>query len=217
MIRAGLALAIALSAGSAVAYRAGPPTGHTGAFGEPDCGACHFDAIRDDDAGSVDIRAPSSYEPGRTYEIVVKLRHPEVPAAGFQLTARFADGSDAGRQAGGLEPGKSRTRVETGDDDVIYASHSVAGVAPEASGLALWTLRWTAPTEGDAAAVAFDVVAQIANDDDSEFGERLYRARHIVRPLRLRRPGLIHAMDLPQLDGLPADLLGAEVEQLHEE
>lgn len=197
MIRAGLALAIALSAAGAVAYRAGPPPGYTGAFGEPDCGECHFDAIRDDEAGAVEIRAPANYEPGRTYEIVVKLAHPRVPAAGFQLTARFLDGTDAGRQAGRLEPGNDRTRVETGDDGVVYASHGAAGVEPESPELARWTLRWTAPAEHDAVApVAFDVAAQVANDDDSEFGERLYRSRHIAA-LRLHRPGLVHTVDLP--------------------
>lgn len=181
MIRAGLALAIALSAGGAVAYRAGPPPGHTGAFGEPDCGACHFDAIRDDDAGFVVIHAPDSYEPGTSYEVVVKLRHPDLEAAGFQLSMRFLDGPRAGKQAGALEPVSDRTRVERSIDGVAYASHSAAGAAPEASGRARWTVRWTAPAHEDAVAVAIDVAAQVANDDDSEFGERLYRFRHIAR------------------------------------
>lgn len=179
MIRAGLSLALALSAGAATAYRAGPPPGHTGAFGEPDCGECHFDALRDDDRGAVAIRAPARYEPGRGYRIRVELHHPRVPTAGFQLSARFADGARAGQQAGALEPGSDRTLVQT-RDEVEYASHSAAGSTPEQPDAATWTIHWTAPPEGGT--VALDVAAQVGNDDDSEFGERIYLARRMVAP-----------------------------------
>lgn len=178
------------TAGVAGAYRTGPPPAHTGAFGEPHCGACHFDAIRDDDRGGVVIRGPDAYRPGETYTVVVELTHPALDAAGFQLTARLADGPRGGEQAGSLEPMDGRTRVQVAESGVAYAAHAMDGVAPTSEGTARWELRWTAPGAATRDAgtspgtgpgtVAFDVAAQVANDDDSEFGERYYGARRVA-------------------------------------
>lgn len=189
MIRPGLALAAATAA-TVGAFRAGPPPGYTGAFGEPDCGVCHFDAIRDDDAGAVLIEGPDRYIPGASREITIRLHHPELAAGGFQLTARYLEGDDGGRQAGTLESVDGRTLVQPGAGGVVYASHNEDGVAPaadhagddptNAEGSIQWTVLWTAP--GRAEPVAFDVVAHAANDDDSPLGERFYQARRIVRP-----------------------------------
>jgi hypothetical protein len=186
VIRAGLALTAAVCAAAAGAYRTGPPPGHTGAFGEPDCGACHFDAARNDTTGRLRLSAPDAYRAGHSYEIAVTLRHPAIPSAGFQLAARFLDGPRAGAQAGTLEASGPRTRVQIGENDVAYASHTEAGVTPREADIASWTISWTAPPEG--AAVALDVAAQVSNDDDSEFGERLYLARRII-PAKGQPPG----------------------------
>ncbi|MEJ2502100.1 MAG: hypothetical protein P8177_02115 [Gemmatimonadota bacterium] len=145
MIRAVIALVAATLTAAAGVYREGPPPGHTGAFGEPDCGACHFDAPRDDDAGDLRLDVPAGYRPGATYHVTLELSHPELAAAGFQLAVRHAEGQDAGSQAGRLEPVDLRTRVETGDNGVSYASHSEAGVEPSSDRATAWTLRWTAP------------------------------------------------------------------------
>lgn len=179
----GLLALISVGAGTS-AYRTGPPTGHTGAFGEPDCAACHFDAVRDDPRGAATIDAPEAYRPGERHDVTVTIRHPELAAAGFQLTARFTDGDPAGRQAGVLEPAGPETRAQEGGNGVVYVSHSAAGVAPDtaagAGGVRRWTVRWTAPESGGS--VAFDLAANAANDDDSEFGDRIYRARRTGHP-----------------------------------
>jgi hypothetical protein len=178
-----LASTLAVTAvGAAAAYREGPPPGHTGAFGEPDCAACHFDADRADTAGSLEVRGPPVYAPGARETLDVVLRHPSLAAGGFQLTARFLEGTRAGEQAGSLAAATVRTRIQTDDRGVQYASHSEAGAGPTGHGTARWTLRWVTP--GDGGPVAIDVAAQVANDDDSEFGERLYRARVILAPDR---------------------------------
>ena len=174
------AFAAAVTLGAGFAYRDGPPPAHTGAFGEPDCGACHFDAARDGD-GRVAIAVPAAYEPGRTYDIEVTLEHPELEAAGFQLSTRFASGSRAGEQAGELAAPSERTRVQAGDNGVLYASHTAAGANPEQPGSARWTVRWTAPPARHD--VAFDVAANAANDDVSEFGDRLLLRREVVQPV----------------------------------
>ena len=176
-----MALAAATTAAAGVAaYRTGPPAGHTGAFGEPDCGACHFDAERGDTEGSVVIHAPAGFRPGESYDVRVVVRRPGLAAAGFQLSARFAAGGRCGQQAGTLAAPGPDTQVVEGDNGVAYASHSEAGVVASGEGVREWTLRWTAPASGGP--VAFDVAANAANDDSSEFGDRLYSTRHLAEP-----------------------------------
>lgn len=176
------ALAALVSLGAGATYRTGPPPGHTGAFGEPDCAACHFDAVRGDPAGSATVDAPGLYRPGEAYRLTVTVRHARLGAAGFQLSARFTDGEAAGRQAGALEPTGPETRAETWKNGVVYASHTEAGADPAAQdgGVRRWALTWVAPETGGP--VAFDLAANAANDDASEFGDRIYRTRHTAHP-----------------------------------
>jgi hypothetical protein len=165
-------------ASSAAAYRNGAPIGHTGGFGEPHCGACHFDPARTAGQGEAGIDAPALYRPGEIYQIEAVLRDPDLAAAGFQLTVRYADGR-AGRQAGRLAPADERTQVSVGTDGVIYAGHTEAGAVAD-GGAVSWTLRWTAPDH--AGPVIFHLAANAANDDESEFGDRIYLAERVVEP-----------------------------------
>ena len=178
-------IALLAAAAAGAAYRDGPPPAHTGAFGEPDCGACHFDAARDDAEGEVDLQAPDRYRPGRAYDLEVGIRRPGIAAGGFQLSARFADGPEAGGPAGTLEPLTPRTGIRR-EGGVAYASHTADGVSAEQAGEIRWAVRWTAPCRARGP-VAFDVAAQAANDDDSEFGERLYTTRRVAGPVRADR------------------------------
>jgi hypothetical protein len=164
---------------TAAAYRDGAPPGHTGGFGEPTCGACHFGAAPDDQ-GRTHIDAPARYAPGETYEIVVSVHHPELNAAGFQLTARFATGRAAGEQAGHLAPSDDRTAVITSAAGIVYAGHTGAGSSPSTGGVGRWSLLWTAPAADQD--VVFHLAANAANDDDSDFGDRIYVAQRTVPP-----------------------------------
>ena len=176
-MKRGFVLALAAGAAlsalppTAAAYRTGPPTAHTGGFGEPTCAACHW--AEGDEAGrGLQIGAPAAYEPGAEYDIVVELTDPALTAAGFQLSARFAEGGATGAQAGTLAPTDSAVRVVTSGAGIMYASHSEEGVTPSAEGSARWIVRWTAPADGGT--VAFSAAANAANDDDSEYGDRTH-------------------------------------------
>ena len=167
------AVVVATTAAAAPAvYRTGPPPAHTGGFGEPHCGECHFDAPVNDPGGSLDVRAPASYRTGKTYPLVVVLRDPELKTAGFQLATRFADGDQAGTQAGSLRGPDGSTQTVTGDAGVAYVTHTESGVETEEPGMARWELEWMAPDT--VAPVAVHVTANAANDDRSEFGDRVY-------------------------------------------
>ncbi|MGH7719937.1 MAG: choice-of-anchor V domain-containing protein, partial [Gemmatimonadaceae bacterium] len=149
-------------------HKEGPPPGHTGGFGEPTCRTCHFDGPAEDSLGMLTLGAPERYAPGASYEIVVALRRPEMRAAGFQLSARYASGPQAGRQAGALSATDERARVEL-SREIQYAGHTEQGTAA-AGDSARWVVTWVAPASAGAP-VVFHVAANAANGDDSALAD----------------------------------------------
>src|SRR5215216_1131890 len=77
-------------------FSGGPPPGHTGAPGDLTCLECHTGSPLQN-PNLFSITAPSSYEPGKTYQISVKHTNSDRSRMqwGFQLTA-LAGGSRAG-------------------------------------------------------------------------------------------------------------------------
>lgn len=190
-----VALASSAAALGAIGYPEGPPPGHTGGFGEPTCRACHADRALDEEGGELRVHGlPRRYVPGRTYHLTVHLARPEMARAGFQLSARFAEGPGAGRSAGRLEASGSRTAVVSGDGGVpgdamvsgdaggvSYAQQTRQGSQVAETGSVRWCLSWTAPERAQAP-VAFHVAANAANDDASEFGDFVYATEVLVAP-----------------------------------
>ena len=156
------------------ASRDQPPIAHTGGFGEPTCVTCHMDGELNEPGGTLAIEGlPSEYRPGQRYTLTVVLAHPELRAAGFELSARYATGPDAARQAGTLAVSDDRAGTTEGPTRVQYAHHLRSGTTPlPAAGHARWTVTWTAP--GSASPVLFHVAANAANDNDSPMGDYIY-------------------------------------------
>lgn len=182
---AGPALAAALAAatplagaGFLIAYPDAPPPGTTGGFGEPTCVSCHF-ATTPDSLGSLALHGlPATLEAGRRYELTVELAHPDMAAAGFQLSARFASGPANGRQAGAFRILGDHTAV-TAQSGVDYVHQTRAGSVPSTPALARWRIEWTAPGEASAP-VLFHVAANAANGDESPLGDRIYTLEETV-------------------------------------
>ena len=151
-------------------YRDGPPPAHTGGFGEPTCRACHADNPLNDPAGSLAITGvPAVYAPGDTHRVTIFLRRAGMRRAGFQLSARFSDG----RQAGTLRVVDSMATITGGATEVRYVHHTRAGSRLSRADTAQWTLEWVAPRRAPDV-VEFHVAANAANDDNSEFGDFIY-------------------------------------------
>lgn len=161
-------------------YRDGPPPGFSGGFGESSCHACHFSAEPNDSAGALRVEGVGeAFVPGRSYPITVALSRPEMAAAGFQLTARFADG---GAQAGELsvDSADAGRMTVTTDRAVEYAHQLGPGSTPSGRDSARWVVRWTAPAGGGA--VLFHVAANAADGDGSASGDYVYTAERTTRP-----------------------------------
>lgn len=161
------------------AYLDGPPPGHTGGFGEPTCVRCHFDAAVDPPEVRLEIRGfPDAFVPDSAYRLTLRLTAPELGRAGFELAVRCRREEDGGGQAGWLAAPDARAEVVKGggeafrgDSTVLYARHTRQGSRPTAGDTAAWALAWTAP-DGCPSAI-LHAVANAANGDDSEFGDRI--------------------------------------------
>ena len=163
-------------------YREGPPPAHTGGFGEPLCSECHFGAAVNAEPGSLAVRGPATFWPGESYRLELELGHPEMAAAGFQLAVRFARGGRAGRQAGSLAGKGRRTAVTIDSATGIQYGHQTADGTAVRRGSARWVVEWTAPDT--ALTVVVHAAANAANDDASEFGDRIYADSLVIPPHR---------------------------------
>ena len=159
------------------AYPFGAPAGTTGGFGEPTCLMCHMGAKLNDPAGSLTIEGlPERYTPGQAYRLIVRLRRPQMAAAGFQLSARTPAGAQAGTLA--VPQGATTVKVERGAG-VQYAGHTEPGSRVATPGAAEWQVVWTAPTSGP---VTFSAAANAADDDRSPMGDYVYALQRISNP-----------------------------------
>ena len=159
----------------------GPPTAHTGGFGEPTCAQCHTGEALNTPGARLRIEGlPARWRPGQTYWIAVVMRRAGLARAGFELSARFADGT----QAGALTPSDS-LRVAITRDSVSglpYAHHTRTGTRGW-SGEARWPVAWVAPATGRGA-VVLHVASVASNDDDSNLGDFVFTAAATVRSAR---------------------------------
>jgi hypothetical protein len=179
---AGALVLIAIAPGVLRSFAEGPFPGFTGGFKEPTCQQCHFGHELNEPGGSITLSGvPPKYRPGEVYTITVSLEKAGLEKAGFQLTARFASGGTAGRDAGRLEAaGDGVQLVQNADKSVTYLQHTPAGTKTPTPGRFSWQVRWIAPENGSDR-VEFDVAANASNADDSPLGDYIYTAKATAR------------------------------------
>lgn len=174
------ALVLGLGLACALAFPDGAPPGHTGGFGEPNCGACHFGG--DSPADETGLRLKNlgdTYKPGRIYEFVLHLADPG-KVGGFQMSVRFNDAPYHGQSAGRLESDGDRLRVVEGDK-VQYLGHREVGRRDHASDDIRWRIRWTAP-EKSGGGVIVHIAAVAGDDDESPIGDTVYALTRQLQP-----------------------------------
>jgi hypothetical protein len=164
------------------AFLDGPPPGYTGGFGEPTCALCHFGSAVNEAGGTLSLAGvPDTYHRGERYRITVSLARGDLQRGGFSLSARFAEGAAAGRQAGTFRAPDERVKVVEGTPGgVQYAGHARPGVQPAAPGRIEWTVEWTAP-DSAAGPVVFHAAANSADGDESQFGDLVYTLEKVVK------------------------------------
>lgn len=172
---AGAAAGSALLLGAlAAAYPEGAPPGHTGGFGEPTCQQCHADGPLNAPEGTLELEGvPREYAPERSYPLTIRLAHPELGRAGFQLSARFRKDAVGGSQAGELAGSGPRVDVIRGPGGKVHYAHQTREGSVVTGTETEWRVVWTAPARASAS-VAFHLAANAGNDDASEFGDFVY-------------------------------------------
>lgn len=164
--------------------------GYTGAFGEPNCTACHTGTLNPD-GGSVAIVAPVYYAPGGTFQVRVVIRDsaPGRVGWGFQLSARLSNGKQAGSFVAG-----GNVRVATAPlTGVQYASHQPAAV--QAGSSYAFEVAWVAPPDVSAGNVSFDTAALSANGQGTG-GDRVFTGNTVCAPSaepRINKGGVVNA------------------------
>ncbi len=178
-----IAAALVAALGAPLAARSlfpeDPPPGHTGGFGERTCLVCHFDNPMNAPEGDLSLQGvPTTYSLGDRYVVTVSVTHPELRTGGFQLSARSADGS----QAGTIRAITDRETVRS-FEGVSYAFHTRRGSMVEERGRASWRVEWIAPTEARGP-IHFHVSANAGNGDESALGDFIFTdsARARVAP-----------------------------------
>lgn len=160
---------------TALKYPENPPPAHTGGFGEPSCHACHFDGEINEGEGSLRLLGlTEKYTVGTSHTIEILLAQEDMERAGLQLSARYADGSKAGAQAGRFVLIDDKLAIDT-EDHIQYVHHTRLGTDLSDRGKVKWAFRWEAPeTLDDGEIVVFHLAANASNGDDSEFGDFIY-------------------------------------------
>jgi hypothetical protein len=149
----------------------GPLPAHTGAFGEPTCQRCHSDYPLNDGAADIRLNSiPLLYDTRTVYSLQLRVQHPELKRAGFQMSARFEDGSQAGSWIRTARDTVFTRVQEAGGID--YVSHTEAGTMRVRGDTALWVVKWESPTTNQR--VVFSVAVNVSNYDASEFGDRIF-------------------------------------------
>lgn len=144
----------------------------TGGFEEETCRSCHFDYDLNPEGGRLWVSGiPDKISSGETVEITIKVEREELGSAGFQLSARFEDGSQAGRfKVGGNDRIMFSASVP---DSLQYVQHTREGTELSEENKNSWVVRWQAP-ESVTKSIIFNVAANAGNGDQSEFGDFIY-------------------------------------------
>lgn len=151
---------------------------YTGGFGEQSCHSCHFDYDLNQPEGELSVSGiEQGFEPGRNYKIQIQVKREDLSRAGFQMTARFEDGS----QAGQFEVTEELTTTPNIDNQVTYLQHGVGKVEAE-NGEKNWQITWTAPDQSNQP-IIFNIAANAANGDESAFGDWIYLKEIQIEPI----------------------------------
>jgi hypothetical protein len=138
----------------------------SGGFGEQSCHSCHFDYDLNMEKGELELRGlEDEIESGKEYEFEVFITRPDLGAAGFQLTARFEDGS----QAGSFVLNDQVVLTPNTPGEVEYLQHAIRNIHPD-NGSKLWKFTWKAPENTDQP-IVFNLAGNAANGDESAFGD----------------------------------------------
>ncbi|MEJ6736849.1 MAG: T9SS type A sorting domain-containing protein [Flavobacteriales bacterium] len=157
---------------SVYANSGGSPGGKTSSPGDvSNCTQCHSGTINSGSAVSGIVAAgllTSGYVPGQTYTITGSISEAGITEFGFELTAeKDADNSKVGTF---ILTDAVNTKFVNSSNAV---SHTAVGTTPLVTGVATWSMDWTAPTVGTGD-VTFYAAFNATNNNGTTVGDNIY-------------------------------------------
>lgn len=180
---------IFVSATSYIPFKTtGPHPGSTGAPGDKTCSysGCHvtpFVVSNDTMVNKLIFpNADSTYIPGQTYSITVKVQYPNIDKFGFELVAlKDADSTNTGQII-------ITDAIRTQDLGYVAAigprtsvAHKTAGTPAISTGFTQWTFDWTAPATNEGT-ITFYYATNCTNNNNAASGDRIYLSSFKIKP-----------------------------------
>jgi hypothetical protein len=185
MSLAGLCILMSLLSATIRKSSSGAPASHTGAPGEKTCAAagCHDDTTPNIGEAQVSLELgdnTTTFIPGKTYPVKVRIVDDKASRFGFQIVALDAKSlADVGAFR---ISDSARTQVVSNEyklKERKYVTYTFDGTDAVSEGKGEWTVDWTAPA--DAGKVTFYVAAVSANDDMSDKGDKVYTTHYTFK------------------------------------
>jgi hypothetical protein len=162
---------------------------HPGATGAPNDGSC-ADAgchtgnvvLNDKVVNSLIFPTPdSTYTPGKTYLVTIKVKKASIVRFGFEAGALDATNKNAGTFA---LAESSRTQLLTHvvkGDTRTEVTHTQAGNSTTTTGSTQWTFNWTAPAT-NIGVITFYYATNAANNDKQNTGDNINVSTFKLKP-----------------------------------
>ena len=154
---------------TASGFLSGPIAGRTGAPNDIcdslTCSVtpCHDSYALNTGKAAFSIIAPSTYEKGKTTNIVVKFTNSNTSLHGFEITAMDTTNTKVGT----FTSTDDTTQTESYRNQ--YAAHTTIGTAESS-----WTVQWSAPSENVSDQITFYAAGNEANGNSLSSGDYIY-------------------------------------------
>ena len=154
---------------TASGFLSGPIAGRTGApndiCNDLTCNMtpCHDSYGLNTGKGAFSIIAPSTYEKGKTTNIVVKFVNSNTSLHGFEITAMDTTNTKVGTFTSINDTTQTESYLNQ------YAAHTTIGTAESS-----WTIQWSAPSENVSGPITFYAAGNEANGNSLSSGDYIY-------------------------------------------
>ena len=184
-----LAASIFVFASYTIIKTAGSHPGSTGAPGETTCAqsGCHTDAPVIQDSLGVNTLVfsaqDSTYVPGQTYTLTLKVNSPGIEKFGYELVAlKDVNNTNTGI-FNVLDAVRTQTTSHTINNDLrISFTHDYPGTDSLSAGYTEWKMQWTAPTTNQGF-ITFYCATNCTNNDALVTGDKIYLSSLTIKPI----------------------------------
>src|SRR3989337_612761 len=164
-----ITILLILYGNTASGFLSGPIAGRTGApndiCNDLTCNMtpCHDSYGLNTGKAAFSIIAPSTYEKGKTTNIVVEFTNASTSLHGFEITAMDTTNTKVGTFTSTDDSTQTESYLNQ------YAAHTTIGTAESS-----WTIQWSAPSENVSGPITFYAAGNEANGNSLSSGDYIY-------------------------------------------